>query len=131
MSYRYNRQEVEFDDRVAGRVLSEVLLPRSGTASAIQEEHRQRLALKTESRWRPNCCGQRLIGIESHFGYQLTLQTGVKRIDLTGKEVGTVTELEHRAAQKYVHDRKARKNASARQSKCKCSREQGCEDHCI
>jgi sRNA-binding protein len=43
---------------------------------------------------------------ESHFGYQLALQPGVKRIDLRGKEVGTVTELEHRKAQKYVHERK-------------------------
>jgi sRNA-binding protein len=43
---------------------------------------------------------------ESHFAYQYALEPGAKRIDLHGKEVGTVTELEARAARKYIHDRK-------------------------
>jgi hypothetical protein len=43
---------------------------------------------------------------QSHFGYQLALQTGVRRIDLEGKEDGTVTESEHRTAQKYVRERR-------------------------
>ena len=39
---------------------------------------------------------------ESHLGYQYVLETGRKRIDLNGKEVGTVTEQEHLAAQKKI-----------------------------
>jgi hypothetical protein len=34
--------------------------------------------------------------------YQMQLQAGVKRIDLTGKEVGTVTLLEQNTARKYM-----------------------------
>jgi sRNA-binding protein len=36
------------------------------------------------------------------WAYERTLQVGAKRIDLNGKEVGTVTELEHVEAQKRV-----------------------------
>jgi sRNA-binding protein len=38
----------------------------------------------------------------SHVGYQLALQAGQKRIDLNGKDVGTVTELEERTAKKQA-----------------------------
>jgi sRNA-binding protein len=36
--------------------------------------------------------------------YQYALQAGVRRIDLRGQEVGTVTEQEHRAAQKQIKE---------------------------
>jgi sRNA-binding protein len=39
---------------------------------------------------------------QSHFAYQYALQPGAKRIDLTGKEVDTVTELERDNAQKQI-----------------------------
>jgi len=41
---------------------------------------------------------------QSHFGYQYSLQAGARRIDLTGKEVSTVTEQEHASAQKKIRD---------------------------
>jgi sRNA-binding protein len=41
---------------------------------------------------------------QSHFGYQYALQAGVKRIDLNGKEAGTVTEKEQNNAQKKIRD---------------------------
>ena len=41
---------------------------------------------------------------ENHLGYQRSIQVGVKRIDLNGKDVGTVTELEQRAAVKKIQD---------------------------
>jgi sRNA-binding protein len=50
-------------------------------------------------------------GIEwymSHFGYQHALTAGAKRINLDGKEVGTVTELEERAAKKKITEGKQR-----------------------
>jgi sRNA-binding protein len=37
-----------------------------------------------------------------HFAYQYSLETGAKRIDLHGNEVGTVTALEHDNAQKKI-----------------------------
>jgi sRNA-binding protein len=40
----------------------------------------------------------------SHFSYRYALEAGAKRIDLNGKEVGTVTEQEHIAAQKKIQD---------------------------
>ena len=43
---------------------------------------------------------------EGNFGYQYALQAGAKRIDLDGKEVDTVTEQEHRDAEKYIAERK-------------------------
>ena len=46
----------------------------------------------------------------SHFGYQYTLQAGIKRVDLNGKEVGIVTELEHRAAQIKIKTDKQKRN---------------------
>ena len=53
---------------------------------------------------------------QSHFGYQYSLETGARRINLNGKEVGTVTEQEHLAAEKKVKEGKAflaeRKNAT-------------------
>jgi sRNA-binding protein len=41
---------------------------------------------------------------QSHFGYQHALQAGAKRIDLNGKEVGTVTKKEQDNAQKKIRD---------------------------
>lgn len=38
----------------------------------------------------------------SHIGYQYRLETGAKRLDLEGKEAGTVTESEYHAAQKKI-----------------------------
>ena len=53
---------------------------------------------------------------QSHFGYQYSLETGARRINLNGKEVGTVTEQEHLAAEKKIKEGKAflaeRKNAT-------------------
>jgi sRNA-binding protein len=43
---------------------------------------------------------------ESHFGYLYALHAGAKRIDLNGKEVGTVTELEQAAALKKITEGK-------------------------
>jgi sRNA-binding protein len=43
---------------------------------------------------------------KGNFGYQYRLQAGEKRIDLDGKEVDTVTELEQRKAEEYVAERK-------------------------
>jgi sRNA-binding protein len=40
----------------------------------------------------------------SHFGYLYALQAGAKRIDLDGKEVDTVTEVEQNAAQKKIQE---------------------------
>jgi ProP effector len=39
---------------------------------------------------------------KSHISYQYSLQIGAKRLDLDGKEVGTVTELEQRAARMKI-----------------------------
>ena len=44
---------------------------------------------------------------QSHFGYQYSLETGARRINLNGKEVGTVTEQEHLAAEKKIKESKA------------------------
>jgi sRNA-binding protein len=41
---------------------------------------------------------------ESHLSYQYALEVGAKRIDLNGKEVGTVTDLEQRSAQKKIKE---------------------------
>jgi ProP effector len=41
---------------------------------------------------------------QSHFGYQYSLETGARRINLNGKEVGTVTEQEHLAAEKKIKE---------------------------
>jgi ProP effector len=43
---------------------------------------------------------------ESHFAYQYALQAGAKRVDLTGREAGTVTPAEQRSAQLYIETRK-------------------------
>jgi sRNA-binding protein len=44
----------------------------------------------------------------SHFGYLYALQAGAKRIDLFGKETGTVTEQEQYAAQGMIQEGKQR-----------------------
>jgi sRNA-binding protein len=41
---------------------------------------------------------------EGHFGYLYALQAGTKRIDLDGKEVGTVTESEEAVALKKIKE---------------------------
>jgi ProQ/FINO family len=46
----------------------------------------------------------------SHFGYQLALQAGARRLDLDGKEVSTVTEQECLNARKKVRDDRQRLN---------------------
>jgi sRNA-binding protein len=43
---------------------------------------------------------------QGNFGYQYTLRAGSKRVNLDGREVGTVTEQEQRDAEKYVTERK-------------------------
>jgi sRNA-binding protein len=43
---------------------------------------------------------------ESNFAYQYALQAGAKRIDLDGREAGTVTPMEQRNAELYVARRK-------------------------
>jgi sRNA-binding protein len=43
---------------------------------------------------------------QHHFAYQYKLRAGSKRIDLNGKEIGSVTEAEQRAAISYVTKRK-------------------------
>src|SRR5262249_19251363 len=43
---------------------------------------------------------------ESHFAYQYALQAGAKRVDLAGRDAGTVTETEQRDAERYVVSRK-------------------------
>jgi sRNA-binding protein len=48
---------------------------------------------------------------ESHFSYQHNLQAGTKRVDLRGREVGTVTREEQLAAQKKVQGDRRRKEA--------------------
>jgi sRNA-binding protein len=45
---------------------------------------------------------------QSHFAYQYALEVGVPRLDLHGKKVSTVTELEYRAAQKKIEEDKQR-----------------------
>jgi sRNA-binding protein len=46
---------------------------------------------------------------QSHISYQYNLQTGAKCLDLDGKEVGTVTELEQRAARMKILEIKERR----------------------
>ena len=43
---------------------------------------------------------------ESHFAYRYALQAGAKRVDLTGREAGTVTLAEQRSAESYIAKRK-------------------------
>src|SRR5262249_58940733 len=51
---------------------------------------------------------------QGHFGYLLALQAGAKRIDLEGKEVGTVTELEQdTACKKFKEGQKAHSEKNA------------------
>lgn len=45
-----------------------------------------------------------------HFAYQYALQAGAKRIDLNGKEVGTVTEQEYLAAQNKIKADQQKRN---------------------
>ncbi len=50
---------------------------------------------------------------KSHISYQYSLEAGAKCLDLEGKEAGTVTELEQRAAQKKIleiHEKLAERN---------------------
>src|SRR5262249_51852837 len=41
---------------------------------------------------------------KSHISYQYSLEAGAKCLDLNGREAGTVTELEHRTAQKKIQE---------------------------
>src|SRR5262249_8555067 len=43
---------------------------------------------------------------KSAFGYRYAVQAGAKRVDLDGREAGTVTLAEQRAAEFYVAKRK-------------------------
>ena len=43
---------------------------------------------------------------KSHFAYQYALQAGAKRVDLIGREAGTVTMAEQRSAEFYIAKRK-------------------------
>ena len=56
---------------------------------------------------------------QSHFGYQYALEPGVKRIDLLGRETGTVTETEARNAKKYIHDRRQEERERQRAERVK------------
>jgi sRNA-binding protein len=43
---------------------------------------------------------------ESHFAYRHAVQAGAKRVDLSGREAGTVTLAEQRSAELYIAKRK-------------------------
>jgi sRNA-binding protein len=46
---------------------------------------------------------------KSHFSYRYAVQAGAKRVDLDGREAGTVTPAEQRAAELYIARRKQEK----------------------
>jgi ProP effector len=43
---------------------------------------------------------------KSHFSYRYAVQAGAKRVDLDGREAGTVTLAEQRSAESYIAKRK-------------------------
>jgi sRNA-binding protein len=105
MSYRYNRQEIES----AIELLAE-LYPK---CFFLDPEKRRPLKnnivadlTKDGVTLAHELVRASIDWYQSHFGYQLALEAGARRIDLHGNENGTVTETEERNARKYVHDRK-------------------------
>jgi sRNA-binding protein len=116
MSYRYDRQEIESAIELLAEAYPKCFL--------LDPERRRPLKhnigvdlIKDGVALAPELLRAAIDWYESHFGYQLALQPGVKRIDLKGKDVGTVTELEHRKAQKYYHDRKQEKHERVQQER--------------
>ena len=105
MSYQYNRQEIDCAIELLAELYPKTFFPDPGQRRPLKKTIVGDLS-RDGIQLAPELLRAAVNWYESHFGYQLTLQAGVKRIDLTGKEAGTVTELEYRAALKYVHDRK-------------------------
>jgi sRNA-binding protein len=114
--YQYNRQEIEsaielLADAYPRCFFLDPAQRRPIKKNIVNDLIRDGIALA------PELLSAAISWYTSHFGYQLTLEAGVKRIDSHGKEVGTVTELEHRAAKKYVHDRKLERQLEERERK--------------
>jgi sRNA-binding protein len=105
MSYRYSREEVESAIELLSELYPKCFFLDPGQRRPLKKNIETDL-IRDGIQLAHELLRAAIDWYESHFGYKLALQTGAKRIDLTGKEVGTVTELEHRAATKYVHDRK-------------------------
>jgi sRNA-binding protein len=105
MSYRYNRQEIESAIELLPELYPKCFFLDPGQRRPLKHNIVAEL-MKDGVQLTPELLRAAIDWYQSHFGYQLALQAGVKRIDLNGKEVGTVTQQEHRDAQKYVHDRK-------------------------
>jgi sRNA-binding protein len=106
MSYRPDREECE----EAIRMLAERY------PKCFFEEPRQRLPLKKniladlQNDGFPAAYELLSAAVDwymSHFSYRYALEAGAKRVDLNGREVGTVTELEHATAQKKIKEGKA------------------------
>jgi ProP effector len=113
MSYRYNRQEVDSAIELLAELYPKCFFLDPGHRRPLQNGIVADL-VKDGVQVTHDLLRAAIDWYQSHFGYQLALQTGAKRIDLNGKEVGTVTKSEYLEAQKYIHDHKQEKREQER-----------------
>jgi sRNA-binding protein len=100
MAYKFGRQEVE--DCLL------MLAERYPRCFFVNPRLRQPLKKNIEADLQkdgfatPDLISASVDWYKSHISYQYNLETGAKRLDLDGKEAGTVTELEQRAARMEI-----------------------------
>jgi sRNA-binding protein len=104
-AYRYNREESE----AVIRMLAEKYPKSFFVDPRLRRPLKQNILVDLERDGFPVAHDLITAAVDwykSHFGYLYALQAGAKRVDLEGKEVGTVTESEQAGAQKEIQERK-------------------------
>ena len=102
MNYKFDRQELE--DSI------QKLAERYPRCFFVNPRLRQPLKMNIEKDLQkdgfatPELISASVAWYKSHISYQYNLETGAKCLDLDGKEVGTVTELEQCAARMKIQE---------------------------
>src|SRR5947207_1439020 len=102
MNYKFDRQELE--DSI------QKLAERYPRCFFVNPRLRQPLKKNIEKDLQkdgfatPELISASVAWYKSHISYQYNLETGAKCLDLDGKEVGTLTELEQRAARMKIQE---------------------------
>jgi ProP effector len=106
MGNHYVRQEVEGAIELVCELYPKAFFANAGKRHPLKNDIVTDL-VKDGVGVAPELLRQAIDWYQSSFGYQMALQAGVKRIDLNGRPVGTVTETEQNVARKYIAERKA------------------------
>jgi len=109
MAYKFDRQELEVSIQILATKYPRCFFVNPGLRRPLKKNivadlQKDGIAMTSE------LISASIDWYKSYIRYQYCLEAGAKCLDLEGKEAGTVTELEHRSAQKKIQEIKERWN---------------------